>query len=237
MVTKSEIDNLIRIGQDLQTKSLKLMAENDLIYDKIGGNYGGIAFISASGNYKWSFSNSEEGIELCGKWQQWFGKISPLFKEYPNNILYRNFCSTKQIIECGWREHNNSRDSIIDKHKSTFSDLNKYLENIKEYASEGTSEISINTEQLNMTINTQQLTVLFNNVNELLCEIKNKIETEDLRVINEEYIQIVDDAINSNKDKGKIKKALDRFKTSVQIVNPSLQVISSAVSIASLFFL
>lgn len=232
MVTKTEIDTITRIGSEIQKEILDLMQGATLEYAKIGGSANGLIFISGSGDSQWSFSKTPKADDLRGRWEIWSKKIYSLFKENPDQKLYLKFCTIDGNIKSGWREHTPSSVDAIEKYKALFSNLNRYLENVGEYALPNMDSLNINTEKLNITINAEEVTVILRGMKDILVEVKNLIESGDLKVGNQEYIELLDDAIITD-DRSKLKKAFDRFREDVVVANPLVEIIATSVSMAS----
>jgi len=232
MVTKAEIDTIIRIGTEIQKEILDLMQSATLEYAKIGGSAYGFTFISASGDFQWSFSKTPKADDLCGRWEIWSTKIQSLFTGNSDQKLYSKFCTIDGNIKSGWREHISSPADAIEKYKDLFSNLNRYLENVSRYALPDVDSLNINTEKLNITINAEEVTVILRGMKDILVEVKDLIESGDLKVGNPEYIELLDDAIVTD-DRSKLKKAFDRFREDVVVVNPLVQFIATSVSMAS----
>lgn len=231
MTTVQEIDNLIMILDSLKNDTLNMMTKGSLVYDKIGGDYGPVVLISSSGDYKWDFADSEMGNNLKKRWQQWFNKIFDLISASPDDDYYNSYISIKNRISCNWREHESNED-VIKNYETFFCESKKYLENLKPYAKSDENDLSISTEQLNINIDAQQATIIIKGIDDLLQEIKKRIESGDLRVINDEFYQTLNDAI-SDKDRSKKRRILKSFDKDVKIVNPALQFMSSIITILS----
>lgn len=232
MVTKQIIENLTRIGKELEHETLELMDNGTIVYDKLVSHAGPFTIISANGDYRWDFSKTEEGEKLLKKWRLWLDQIGSLLKEHRDATLFKSYSSISQRVLGEWREHKQDK-IVIEDYRLFFTRVYDYFDNISQYASSEISGLSISTEQLNMTIDAQQATIILNGLDDLLLEIKKLIDKGELSVTNDRFSQLLDEAIKSKGDRSKTKKVFDSIRSDVVIVNPLLQMLSSVATVVS----
>ena len=226
-----DIPQLIENTRSLNNTITTFLKQCSLNYDPIPTRRDNVVLLTVCGSYKLKTNDEETLKKIKNEWDYWIYLIEPHIKH--NRDIHCNVSSIHQIINCGWRVHNSNLDELTSRINSMFEDVIGALEIELKYSSQENG-IHLNTNSLVFKINTNSTQIVIYNLDQLYDNLIKIVSESELSETEKNEINgLLEAAKSEPRNVGRFKSISNWINDKASKVSPTLNVISSLMSIIS----